>query len=121
MLGSVLIALATLWTAIACSFESNWPVGFFVATFSAAWFGLGRAVAAARQRRGPWAAAPPSRWAEAAVAGAVPGFARPRRSGTRVPGDRAAPAPRAPAVPTCARDVPQLSQACSSASASGRT
>ncbi len=58
MLGSVLIALATLWAAIACSFESNWPVGFFVATFSAAWFGLGRAVVAARQRRGPWGGRP---------------------------------------------------------------
>jgi zinc/manganese transport system permease protein len=54
MLGSVLIALATLWAAIACSFESNWPVGFFVATFSAAWFGLGRGIAAARRRRGLW-------------------------------------------------------------------
>lgn len=58
MFGSVLIALATLWAAIACSFESNWPVGFFVATFSAAWFGLGRAVAAVRQRRRPWGARP---------------------------------------------------------------
>jgi zinc/manganese transport system permease protein len=54
MLGSIVIALVTVWGAIACSFESNWPVGFFVATFSAAWFGLGRAVAAVhRTRREP--------------------------------------------------------------------
>jgi len=58
MLGAVLIALATLWAAIACSFESNWPVGFFVATFSAAWFGLGRGIAAVRQRRRPWSGRP---------------------------------------------------------------
>ena len=58
MLGSVLLALATLWAAIACSFESNWPVGFFVATFSAAWFGLGRGIAAVRQRRGLWSGRP---------------------------------------------------------------
>jgi len=54
MFGSVVIALVTIWGAIACSFESNWPVGFYVATFSAAWFGLGRAVAALhRARRKP--------------------------------------------------------------------
>jgi zinc/manganese transport system permease protein len=51
MLGSVVIALATLWSAIACSFESNWPVGFFVAMFSAGWFGVGRASAALRRTR----------------------------------------------------------------------
>ena len=51
MLGSIAIALVTIWGAIACSFESNWPVGFFVAMLSAAWFGLGRAVAAVRRTR----------------------------------------------------------------------
>ncbi len=51
MLGSVAIALVTVWCAIACSFESNWPVGFFVAMFSAAWFGLGRSFAALRRGR----------------------------------------------------------------------
>lgn len=41
-LGSVAIALLTVWAAIACSYELNWPVGFFVGTFSAAWYGAGR-------------------------------------------------------------------------------
>jgi zinc/manganese transport system permease protein len=46
LLGSVAIALVTVWAALACSFEANWPVGFFVGTFSAAWYGAGRAYAA---------------------------------------------------------------------------
>jgi zinc/manganese transport system permease protein len=53
--GSVAIALVTVWGAIACSYETNWPVGFFVGTFSAAWFGAGRAYRAwhgAHGRRG---------------------------------------------------------------------
>jgi len=60
MLGSVVIALITVWCAIACSFESNWPVGFFVATFSAAWFAIGRGFAARHswRRRGPSAPGP---------------------------------------------------------------
>jgi zinc/manganese transport system permease protein len=47
---SVAIALVTAWAAIACSYQSNWPVGFWVAMFSAAWYGAGRFYAAARQR-----------------------------------------------------------------------
>jgi zinc/manganese transport system permease protein len=43
LLGSVVIALITVWAAIACSYESNWPVGFFVGVFGASWYGLGRA------------------------------------------------------------------------------
>ena len=42
MAGSVAIALLTLWAALASSYEVNWPVGFFVGTFSSAWYGLGR-------------------------------------------------------------------------------
>ena len=42
MLASVLIAFATVWSGIACLYQTNWPVGFFVATFSAAWYGIGR-------------------------------------------------------------------------------
>jgi zinc/manganese transport system permease protein len=42
MLFSVAIALLTVWAALASSYETNWPVGFFVGTFSAAWYGLGR-------------------------------------------------------------------------------
>lgn len=41
MLTSVVIALVTIWAGIACSFQTNWPVGFFVAAFSATWYGLG--------------------------------------------------------------------------------
>jgi zinc/manganese transport system permease protein len=39
---SIVIALLTVWAALASSYEMNWPVGFFVGTFSAAWYGLGR-------------------------------------------------------------------------------
>ena len=42
MLGSVIIALTTVWMAIACSYETNWPVGFYVSVFSATWYGIGR-------------------------------------------------------------------------------
>ncbi|HEY1826295.1 MAG TPA: metal ABC transporter permease [Acidimicrobiales bacterium] len=44
MLLSVLSALATIWGALACSFTTNWPVGFWVGTLSAAWFVFGRLV-----------------------------------------------------------------------------
>jgi zinc/manganese transport system permease protein len=49
--GSVVIALLTIWTALACAYESNWPVGFYVSVFSAAWYGIGRAYAAWYRRR----------------------------------------------------------------------
>ena len=42
MVSSVDIALLAIWAALASSYEMNWPVGFFVGTFSAAWFGFGR-------------------------------------------------------------------------------
>ena len=43
---SVLIALVTIWAAIAISFETNWPIGFFVASIGAGWFLAGRSYAA---------------------------------------------------------------------------
>jgi zinc/manganese transport system permease protein len=43
---SVAIALVTVWAAIASSFESNWPIGFFVGTFSAVAYAIGRIFAA---------------------------------------------------------------------------
>jgi zinc/manganese transport system permease protein len=58
LLLSVVIALVTAWAAIACSYQSNWPVGFFVAMFSAAWYGAGRAYATAR-RKGVFGTATP--------------------------------------------------------------
>jgi zinc/manganese transport system permease protein len=53
MLGSVGIALITVWAAIACAFEMNWPVGFFVGTFSAVWYGAGRLYASRHRTRRP--------------------------------------------------------------------
>ncbi len=40
---SVGLALAVVWAAIAISYETNWPVGFFVGVLSAASYAAGRA------------------------------------------------------------------------------
>ena len=48
---SVAIALVTVWSAIAISFVTNWPIGFFVGAFSAVWYALGRIRAAWVQRQ----------------------------------------------------------------------
>jgi zinc/manganese transport system permease protein len=45
---SVVIAVATVWAAIAASYISNWPVGFFVGVIAAVCYAAGRAVAAWR-------------------------------------------------------------------------
>jgi zinc/manganese transport system permease protein len=52
LLLSVLIALVTVWAAIAASYQTNYPVGFFVGTISAAAYAAGRTWAAwiGRQR-----------------------------------------------------------------------
>ena len=53
---SVVIALLTVWAAIALSYATDYPVGFFVGTISAGSFALGRvwgALAARRAGRGP--------------------------------------------------------------------
>jgi zinc/manganese transport system permease protein len=39
---SVAIALAAVWGAIALSYDTNWPIGFFVAAFSAGAYAVGR-------------------------------------------------------------------------------
>jgi zinc/manganese transport system permease protein len=49
---SVAIALVTVWIGIAASYQSNWPLGFFVGVIGAAFFLLGRGYAAARRRLG---------------------------------------------------------------------
>lgn len=49
---SVAIALAVVWTAIAVSYETNWPVGFFVGVISAACYAAGRGWTFANARRG---------------------------------------------------------------------
>jgi zinc/manganese transport system permease protein len=48
---SVCIALVTVWSAIAISYLSNWPIGFFVGTFGACSYGVGRTWAYVRRRR----------------------------------------------------------------------
>jgi zinc/manganese transport system permease protein len=47
---SVVIALVTVWIGIAASYQSNWPLGFFVGVIGAAVFLAGRGYAAARRR-----------------------------------------------------------------------
>jgi zinc/manganese transport system permease protein len=59
---SVAIALAVVWFAIAMSYETDWPVGFFVGTGSAAAFVAARLWAGGRERlarRGPAGRQPP--------------------------------------------------------------
>jgi zinc/manganese transport system permease protein len=46
---SVALALVTVWTGIVVSYQTNWPLGFFVGVMGAAFFLLGRAYAAARR------------------------------------------------------------------------
>jgi zinc/manganese transport system permease protein len=46
----VLLALLTVGGAIALSYQTNWPVGFFVGVGSAAWYVLARAAAAVLRR-----------------------------------------------------------------------
>jgi zinc/manganese transport system permease protein len=47
---SVLIALITVWAAIAISYQTNLPIGFFVGTIAALSYVLGRGWAAWRER-----------------------------------------------------------------------
>jgi zinc/manganese transport system permease protein len=61
MAGSVAIALLTLWAALASSYELNWPVGFFVGTFSATWYGVARIYAWWHRTRGSGRAGWPER------------------------------------------------------------
>ena len=49
---SVAIALLIVWAAIAASYATDYPVGFFVGTASAASYALGRGWASWRGRRG---------------------------------------------------------------------
>jgi len=48
---SVIIALATVWIAIAVSYHTNWPVGFFVGTIAAVCYAAGRIWTAVRETR----------------------------------------------------------------------
>jgi zinc/manganese transport system permease protein len=54
---SVVLAVVTVWAAIAASFTTNWPIGFFVGAIGAFWYGAGRVwVAVRRTRAGTWVA-----------------------------------------------------------------
>jgi zinc/manganese transport system permease protein len=46
---SVVIALVTVWAGIALSYQSDWPLGFFVGLLGAAFYLAGRGYAAARR------------------------------------------------------------------------
>jgi zinc/manganese transport system permease protein len=48
---SVGLALLTAWAAIASSYLSDWPVGFFVGVYGAAWFALSRVWVGLRRRQ----------------------------------------------------------------------
>ena len=48
---SVVIALATVWLSIALSYQTNWPLGFFVGTIGAAFYLIGQAARAAAPHR----------------------------------------------------------------------
>jgi zinc/manganese transport system permease protein len=43
LLLSIALAVAIVWAAVAASYQSNWPVGFYVGSFSAAVYACGRA------------------------------------------------------------------------------
>jgi zinc/manganese transport system permease protein len=48
---SIAIALVTVWSAIAISYLSNLPIGFFVGGLSAVWYGAGRVWIVLRRTR----------------------------------------------------------------------
>jgi zinc/manganese transport system permease protein len=48
---SVLIALATVWLSIALSYQTNWPLGFFVGTIGAVFYLIGLAARELGDRR----------------------------------------------------------------------
>jgi zinc/manganese transport system permease protein len=57
---SVAVALATVWASVAASYETQWPIGFFVGVGGALSYGLGRAwdlYRSTRARRGSGTAA----------------------------------------------------------------
>jgi len=56
---SVAVALVTVWSAIAMSYVTNWPIGFFVGTFGALCYGIGRVATMFRRRVGALGPATP--------------------------------------------------------------
>jgi zinc/manganese transport system permease protein len=55
---SIVFALLIVWVAIAASYETNYPVGFFVGTGSAVSYALGRGWSAGQARRPPRSSEP---------------------------------------------------------------
>ncbi len=51
MLLSVVLATVTIWSSLALSYCTNWPVGFFVGSFGAVSYGLGRFCGAVKAYR----------------------------------------------------------------------
>jgi zinc/manganese transport system permease protein len=70
---SVLIAVGTVWASIAASYDTNWPVGFFVGAIGAGCYGAGRGWAA---RRGRTRIRPAEAWREAREHGREPANVR---------------------------------------------
>jgi zinc/manganese transport system permease protein len=66
---SVGLALLTAWAAIASSYLSDWPVGFFVGVYGAACFAISRVSVALRRRQGMRRRSPPSAAEEQRVVG----------------------------------------------------
>jgi zinc/manganese transport system permease protein len=54
---SAAIAVVVVWLSIAISYETSWPIGFFVGALGAVAYATGRGYAAWRRRRKPSAAA----------------------------------------------------------------
>ena len=69
---SVVLALATVWVAIAASYQTNWPIGLFVGVGGAVCYAAGRLIAALRARRATQSAA----CADAPAPGAAPALSR---------------------------------------------
>jgi zinc/manganese transport system permease protein len=49
---SAAISVVTVWTAVAVSYRTNWPVSFVVGVAGGAWYAVGRGVAGLRRGRG---------------------------------------------------------------------
>jgi zinc/manganese transport system permease protein len=50
---SIGISLVTVWAAIAASYTTDYPVGFYVGAISTGWYATGRTCVALRRRRSP--------------------------------------------------------------------